>query len=73
MKSICNELLLRQEESFFSNQRLNKYRADGGSANTRLQRAHLGHTGPLQAAAGAEGGSAIIGCLAAPPSRDVYV
>lgn len=27
VKSICNELLLRQEESFLSNERLNKYRA----------------------------------------------
>ena len=25
VKSICNELLLRQEESFFSNRRLSKY------------------------------------------------
>lgn len=27
VKFICNELLLRQEESFFSDKRLNKYRA----------------------------------------------
>jgi len=41
VNSVRNELLLRQEESLFSNKRLNKYRADGGSTNTRLQRAHL--------------------------------
>ena len=27
VKSVCNELLLRQKESFFSNKKLNKYSA----------------------------------------------